>query len=75
MLYIIDTDTISFGPYQFAQNPDCGYTMTETRENLPLEPFLVFYQDSKMFTIERTTNEDFIGIYDILIRTQFDQLN
>lgn len=56
--YSLDSPSISFGPYAFAQIPNCGYVMRETRENLPPEPFLVFDEGTSIFTIERSTDTD-----------------
>ena len=56
--YSLDSPSISFGPYAFAQIPNCGYVMRETRENLPSEPFLVFDEGTSIFTIERSTDTD-----------------
>ena len=72
--YILDTPGINFGPYGFAQNPDCGYVMTETVEYAPNSPtpYLVHDADTSLFSIEQTADEAFLGLYQVVIRKSFD---
>ena len=72
--YTLDTPGFSFGAYQFSQQPDCGYAITITVENLP-EPFVEHNEDDRRFSIARTSDPQFLGEYEVTLRGQFDQLN
>lgn len=62
-VYILDTPSITFGPYAFAQTPNCGYEMTESIDNLPPEPFVVRNPATNLFTVARTSDESAIGVF------------
>ena len=50
--------------------------MSETIENLPVErEYVEFDPDSKIFTIYKTTDELFLGVYQVVIRKEFEQYN
>ena len=49
--------------------------MTETIENLPSEPYVVLDPGTSIFSIARTSDPEFLGVYNVKITSQFDQLN
>ena len=48
--YTLDTPSFSFGPYEFAQTPDCGYENSIAIHNLP-DQYVVHDEDARTFTV------------------------
>lgn len=69
--YTLGEPSITIGPYEFAQSPDCGYLQTLTFDNLPAEPFVVHNEAAKTFTLVQTSDKTFIGEYNVVLTSQF----
>ena len=76
--YVLGSDGSFIGSYGFAQNPDgCGYTNSVTTEGIPVSDYIILNEVKRVFFITETTVTDieFLGVYDIIITSQFEQLN
>ena len=69
--YSLQDPEMTFGPYSFEQSPDCGYDETVTIGNLPT--FVTHNLESKDFTIAQTSNTSLVGVFNIIIRSTFEQ--
>ena len=70
--YTLGTPSVTFGPYEFAQSPDCGYPVTITFVNLD-ETFINHDPVLREFTIQQTDDLTKLGIYQVGVRATFDQ--
>ena len=73
-LYSLDEPGFTLGPYAFSQSPDCGYAQVITFENLPDAIFIEHDSIAKTLTVAQTSNLAFLGIYNIVIRSTYNQL-
>lgn len=71
--YTLGDSTITYGPYSFKQSPDCGYDMTVSDQNLPKDTYLTHDKTNGEFTILKSEKYEFVGIYDVIIKSVFLQ--
>ena len=70
--YILGESSFDFGPYEFAQTPDCGYLTTLTITDLPDEPFVVHDPVLRTFTVAETSDPEYLGVYNVVIQSSFE---
>ena len=73
--YTLGEPSFTFGPYEFAQTPDCGYSPEISFIEMPSEIYIEHSESEKAFTIKETNEPDFLGVYNVQIIGQFEQLN
>ena len=71
--YTLGDASKTFGPYQFSQSPNCGYIETVSVTGLPTGPYLTHNTVSREFTIAKTSDLAFLGIYNATITSTFLQ--
>ena len=74
ILYTLGDPPVSFGPYAFAQSPDCDYETTVSFENLPTA-FIAHNASERQFYIAQTEDLGFLGTHNVALRSEFTQVN
>ena len=73
--YTLNNPGFSFGPYEFVPEQDCGYPISiQQIENLP-DAYVSHDPSTRMFTVVKTNESDFFGVYNVKITGQVEQLN
>ena len=55
--------------------PNCGYVETISVAGLPGSLYLTHSQTTRSFTIAQTNDYGFLGLYNVVIKSEFEQPN
>ena len=63
--YTLGQPSFDTDAYEFQQTPDCGYATTISFVDLPGEPLVTHNEVDRTLTIAKSSDQDFIGIYNV----------